>query len=152
MIRIVANPNTSKETRDHPDRSESEMGRMLDERIRQDEAGRKKINRVISRVLIVTAALLIIGFFSSSSNRRALSAVIGELRNTPAKQPADAPSTDSSQSPEQAQQPGPNGAANPPAGPISPEDMHFAGELMRFIQPPTAHPPPAPAPAEGAKH
>jgi len=124
---------------------------MLDERERVKEAERKKINRVISVVLTAIAAVGIIGFFSSSSNRHLLSAAISELRGEPAQQPAGA--ADPSQAtanPTPSQQPGANGAANPPTGPLSTEDMHFAGELMRFIQPPAPQPPPAPAGA--AKH
>ena len=104
---------------------------MLDDRDRQFEQQRGKLNKIGT---IVLAAVLIGGaalFFSSSENRAAVATFTKLMNeaNTPAAPPATAPS------------PGPSGEAPAlkPNGLIAPEDARLVKEIFQFIEAPNPH-------------
>ena len=101
---------------------------MLNDRDRQFETHRGKLNKIGSLVLVVIVGGGAALFFSSSENRSAVATFVQLMKE------ADAPSPPPAAPPAAGSTP-----ASPvlkPNGLLAPEDARFAKEIFQFIQAP----------------
>lgn len=122
-----------KGSSNHGHLPDERLGSMLDQRDRQFEQQRGKLNRIGSIALVVILGGGAALFFSSSENRAAVATFAQLLKEadppTPAPPPAPAPAAGA-----------PSAApASKPNGLIAPEDARFAKEIFQFIQAPNQH-------------